>query len=650
MLSKEIKMKNAKVSSFKRLTEYLTDSQNNDLRVQDVHISNCQSNNVKDAVNEILITQLKNTRATKDKTLHIILSFRPEDQKKLTPEIRAEIEEQFCKDIGLGRHQRICVFHGDTDNPHIHLAINKIESGSNKIKEPYQLWNTMSKLCEALENKYELRIDNHISNKKQSENIIDDAERMSGQQTLCSYIRKIKELNSAESWDSFIATCNNNNIKLKNCGKGFVFTDGNITVKASTVDRQFSKFQLEKKFGSYDEYLRISNNGEIEAEKTNNTNNQNFQDIFTDNNEADNDLEQSEAIVIAKLKSIVQSLKSAQDWTHFLSLLQTQKLSIKIKANGFVFTDGNITVKASTIDRDFSKAKLEKIYGKFDLNNDANSNDLKKYDSLIPVKELTNEQQKNLYEEFKEYKKLSYKNKLNKYRQILKNRFAVLVKKQQQQISVVAKSHIPYFLKKIIFRSIYNQIQKQKEICILAQRWQRRKLRVQSTWRGYVHNKALEGDQTAIQILEEQQKKQFDSAVIASIEDKLIKVGNLAYITKSGTRVYRTNQHYISVGKNKIQSQKIDDSKKDFIDYKQFRSTHINDLVNHDPLIAQYILEYKEYKEAKNKEKIQEQKNQKLKLLGSIVTAIRTRGQIILAKTKKITQEILQKTSRTFKR
>lgn len=245
---------------------------------------------------------------------------------------------------------------------------------------------------------------------------------------------------------------------------------------------------------------------------------------------------------------------------------------------------------------------------------------------------------------------MSYKNKLNKYRQILKNRFAVLVKKQQQQISVVAKSHIPYFLKKIIFRSIYNQIQKQKEICILAQRWQRRKLRVQSTWRGYVHNKALEGDQTAIQILEEQQKKQFDSAVIASIEDKLIKVGNLAYITKSGTRVYRTNQHYISVGKNKIQSQKIDDSKKDFIDYKQFRSTHINDLVNHDPLIAQYILEYKEYKEAKNKEKIQEQKNQKLKLLGSIVTAIRTRGQIILAQTKKITQEILQKTSRTFKR
>ena len=150
--------------------------------------------------------------------------------------------------------------------------------------------------------------------------------------------------------------------------------------------------------------------------------------------------------------------------------------------------------------------------------------------------------------------------------------------------------------------------------------------------------------------MEEQQKKQFDSAVIASIEDKLIKVGNLAYITKSGTRVYRTNQHYISVGKNKIQSQKIDDSKKDFIDYKQFRSTHINDLVNHDPLIAQYILEYKEYKEAKNKEKIQEQKNQKLKLLGSIVTAIRTRGQIILAQTKKITQEILQKTSRTFKR
>ena len=50
MISKEIKMNDVGKSSFDRLVDYITDHQGNELRVQDVKITNCNSTTLKDAV------------------------------------------------------------------------------------------------------------------------------------------------------------------------------------------------------------------------------------------------------------------------------------------------------------------------------------------------------------------------------------------------------------------------------------------------------------------------------------------------------------------------------------------------------------------------------------------------------------------------
>ena len=101
MLTREFKMQKPKLSSFKRLVEYCMDDQGNELRVKDVNISNCASTDVADAINEVILTQSLNTRSKKDKSMHLILSFRPQDEPKLTPELREKLEKEFVEKLGI---------------------------------------------------------------------------------------------------------------------------------------------------------------------------------------------------------------------------------------------------------------------------------------------------------------------------------------------------------------------------------------------------------------------------------------------------------------------------------------------------------------------------------------------------------------------
>ncbi|WP_460030710.1 relaxase/mobilization nuclease domain-containing protein [Megalodesulfovibrio paquesii] len=51
-------------------------------------------------IHEIVATQDMNLRSQKEKTYHLIVSFRPEDNDKLTPEIFKEIEQTFAAALG----------------------------------------------------------------------------------------------------------------------------------------------------------------------------------------------------------------------------------------------------------------------------------------------------------------------------------------------------------------------------------------------------------------------------------------------------------------------------------------------------------------------------------------------------------------------
>ena len=124
MIAKHVPINSLKKSDFANLVNYITDSQDKIDRVGQISFSNCHSSKLDMAINEILATQQMNTRTTKDKTYHLIVSFSAGENP--SKEILDDVEKTICKDLGFAEHQRVSVVHYDTDNVHMHIAINKI--------------------------------------------------------------------------------------------------------------------------------------------------------------------------------------------------------------------------------------------------------------------------------------------------------------------------------------------------------------------------------------------------------------------------------------------------------------------------------------------------------------------------------------------
>lgn len=266
MITKKVPMKNPRKSSFTSLVKYLVDDQNKIERVGDIRITNCQSENVEWANLEIESVQKQNQRAKSDKTYHLIISFREGENPSLNA--LKVIEDELCASMGFSEHQRISVTHRDTDNLHIHVAINKIHPEKFTLHEPYRDHYVRDLKCVELEERFGLEKDNHKHTKSIGEGRANDMEKMAGIESFLSYTKKLTpELNKATTWDDFNNILSLNGVEIKKKGNGFIFSslglDENVAVKASSVNRDFSKSNLEKKFGEFKEGKKTA---EIENE------------------------------------------------------------------------------------------------------------------------------------------------------------------------------------------------------------------------------------------------------------------------------------------------------------------------------------------------------------------------------------------------
>jgi hypothetical protein len=253
MIAKHIAMNAATKSSFARLMRYLTDSQGKAVRTGAVRITNCINDSADVAALEILNTQGLNTRSTADKTYHLIISFRTGEHPDSAT--LAEIEERLCDRLGFAGHQRVSVVHDDTDNLHLHIAINKIHPTRYTVHEPFLAYRTLARLCDKLEDEYGLQKDNHTSGQTASENRAADMEHHAGIESLLGWVkRECKErMRGAQSWDELHAVLLDNGLRFHPQANGLVIAaaDG-TTVKASSVGREFSKPQLEGRLGPFE--------------------------------------------------------------------------------------------------------------------------------------------------------------------------------------------------------------------------------------------------------------------------------------------------------------------------------------------------------------------------------------------------------------
>ncbi|HHF7372281.1 TPA: TraI/MobA(P) family conjugative relaxase [Legionella anisa] len=253
MIIRHIPMKSARLSSFSSLVRYIVDTQNKQERVGGVSIANCNSVDSIWAIQEVLATQAKNQRAQGDKTYHLLISFAPGET--LSEHALKTIEDRVVSSIGFKEHQRISAVHHDSDNLHMHIAINKIHPKSLKMIEPYRAYRTFAEVASTLEVEFGLQITNHQTRKGRSENLADDMEQHSGIESLINWMKRNcrEQIDSAKSWVDVHKILEEHGITIQLRGNGFVFCNANgLMVKASSISRDFSKKNLLSKLGEFE--------------------------------------------------------------------------------------------------------------------------------------------------------------------------------------------------------------------------------------------------------------------------------------------------------------------------------------------------------------------------------------------------------------
>lgn len=253
MIAKHIPMKSARRSSFRELVAYITHAKDKAVRIGEVRVTNCHQQDAQDAVLEVLATQLQNQRACSDKTYHLLISF-PAGESP-SPEVLHSIEDEVCNALGFGEHQRVSAVHTDTDNLHIHVAINKIHPKILTIHNPYCDYKALGAVCERLEHVHGLIHTNHQTIAPGAHDRALDVEYLAGVESLLGWIRRecLDELRQAQSWGELHQRLSRNGLALQERGNGLVVSDQEgRTVKASSIARDLSKAQLEKRFGPFE--------------------------------------------------------------------------------------------------------------------------------------------------------------------------------------------------------------------------------------------------------------------------------------------------------------------------------------------------------------------------------------------------------------
>jgi len=251
LIARSIPKRQSQASNFAALVRYISNAHGKEERVGVMTISNSPAQTAAELAQAVVLTQLQNGRAKSDKTYHLLLSF-PAGERP-SPQVLAQIEQRMCDALGFGEHQRISAVHHDTDDLHVHVAINKIHPTRLTIRDPKGDFRIMARTCLQLEAELGLIATNHEPGKTVGEGRAEDMARIAGLEPLRDYIRRTcPALAQAASWRAVQDQLAAAGLTIKPQGAGLVILDGQGRgVKPSTVSRELAKGRLEARLGPF---------------------------------------------------------------------------------------------------------------------------------------------------------------------------------------------------------------------------------------------------------------------------------------------------------------------------------------------------------------------------------------------------------------
>lgn len=259
MIAKRVDI--TKNDNYGRLAEYISAGEEKE-KCLAAWCAGCQDNDdYSFTIQEVELIQTMNVRTDKPKTYHLVLSFRPEDEEKLSPAVFRDMERRFAEALGFSNHQRHCGIHQNTGNIHMHVAYNMIHPENHKRHEPFRDFYSLSHVCRTLENEYGLSVDRGITPGEKTERIRTKAatvEAQTGQESFESYavrhkVEIMKTLQRITNWQGLHESFAQFSMDLKPHGSGLAVKDryGKHAVKASAMDRALSLKKLEVRLGPY---------------------------------------------------------------------------------------------------------------------------------------------------------------------------------------------------------------------------------------------------------------------------------------------------------------------------------------------------------------------------------------------------------------
>ncbi|MBM9616832.1 relaxase/mobilization nuclease domain-containing protein [Desulfobulbus rhabdoformis] len=261
MIAKRINIEKGNDNSC-RLGRYIADASHDGEKLLFAWHEGCLSETYEAALIEIEATQGMNQRCQGSKTYHLMVSFRPEDEPRLSRENIITIEKAFADALGFSGHQRMCGVHKNTNNLHMHIAYNMIHPEGFTKHEPFRDYFRLSEVCREMENRYNLVIDNGITHDQNKQPKINQRaasmEAHTGEKSFQSFTIEhkdviVKALTDSKSWHEVHTALAEIGVKIVKRGNGLAIAsaDGRGAIKASALRRDFSKNRLTQRLGDY---------------------------------------------------------------------------------------------------------------------------------------------------------------------------------------------------------------------------------------------------------------------------------------------------------------------------------------------------------------------------------------------------------------
>ena len=253
-------------ASWTRLNAYILDTGHQGEKVAWARATNCQSDDPGWAVKEILATQARNTRSRTDRNYHLVVSF-PEGEKPRREQIE-DIEDRLCAALGFEEHQRVSAVHQNTNNWHLHVAINKVHPRTFRNIEPFRDHYRLQEACADLEIRHGLKREPHTIDPGQGRGadakISGKAADFEAQQGYRSFVRWVREeaapallaaRDSGRGWRELHQVATRYDLEIKPRGAGLVIghrSDQRLHIKASDADRGLSMTALTEALGPFE--------------------------------------------------------------------------------------------------------------------------------------------------------------------------------------------------------------------------------------------------------------------------------------------------------------------------------------------------------------------------------------------------------------